>query len=272
MSSSCFAAFALWHLGYPDQALKRSQAAVSLAQEVAHPFSLAYALCFAALCHQLRREEQRVEAQAEAGLALSTEHGVPIFLAQSTIFHGWALSEQGQGTEGLGQMRRGLAAFQATGAEILLPFYLALLAEAFAKVGQVEEGLSTLAEALTLVNKTGERNYEAELYRLRGELTLVPARIQSLGSSVTDSQSLNPDPQGEAEGCFLKAIEIAQKQHAKSLELRAVMSLARLWQRHGKQTDGWQRLTEIYAWFTEGFETADMQDAKALLAELSEGI
>jgi predicted ATPase len=174
---------------------------------------------------------------------------------------GWALAEQGQGKEGISQIRQGLIDYQATGAELFRPHHLALLAEAYQKNGQVEEGLATLAEALAFVDRTGERFYEAELYRIKGELTLAQ-------SSVTDPRLLVPDPQGEAEACFLKAIEIAQKQQAKSLELRAATSLARLWQQQSKQKEAHQLLSTIYGWFTEGFDTKDLQEAKALLEEL----
>jgi class 3 adenylate cyclase/predicted ATPase len=190
MSSLSFIALALWRLGYPDQALKSSQAAVSLAQEVAHPFSLAYALTCAAWCYQLRREEQRAQEQAEAGMALCTEHGVPIFLALGAIFRGWALAEQGQRMEGIVQIRQGWADLQATGVEVFRPWYLALLAEAYGKTGQGEEGLAALAEALAEVDKTGERWYEAELYRLKGELVLQSA-VHSLRPLASDPQSMN---------------------------------------------------------------------------------
>jgi predicted ATPase len=189
MSSLSFAALALWQLGYPDQALKSSQAAVSLAREVAHPFSLAYALDVMALCHLLRRERQGVEEQAEAGFALSTEHGVPLFLAWSTIFRGWVLTEQGQGEEGVAQICQGLAAYRPNGGGGFRPHFLALLAGAYGKVGQTEEGLSAVSEALTLVNRTGERSYEAELYRLKGELSL---QSRSPKSEVTNTQHPTP--------------------------------------------------------------------------------
>ncbi len=172
MSSLSFAALALWQLGYPDQALKSSEAAVTLAREVAHPFSLAYALTIVAWCHQLRGVGQRAKEQAEAGIALSTEHGVPLFLAMGAILRSWALAEQGQGEEGIAQIRQGMAAQRATGAEIFFPSYLAMLAEAYGKVGQAEEGLTFLAEALATVKRTEERYWEAELYRLYGKLSL----------------------------------------------------------------------------------------------------
>jgi predicted ATPase len=191
MSSLSRAAVVLWQLGYPDQALKSSQAAVSLAQEVGHPFSLVYALSCAAWCHQLRGEGQSAQTQAEAGIALSTEHGVPLFLAMNAVFRGWALVERGQEEEGIAQMRQGTAAWRATGAEFAGTYFLALLAEASAKVGQVEEGLTFLSEALAAVKRTGERFYEAELYRLKGELLLTQ---KSQRSKAKKQKSENTDP------------------------------------------------------------------------------
>ena len=171
---------------------------------------------------------------------------------------------------GLAQIRQGLATYQAIGAGIFQSYYLALLAEAYGKAGQAEEGLTALAEALAVVDKSGERFYEAELYRLKGELTLQKLSVVSSQLSVPNPQPLAPSPQAEAEACFLKAIEIARQQQAKSLELRAVMSLARLWQQQGKKAEAHQMLSEIYDWFTEGFDTKDLQEAKALLEVLCE--
>jgi tetratricopeptide (TPR) repeat protein len=173
-------------------------------------------------------------------------------------------------------MRQGLSAYQATGAETGQSARLALLAEAYGELGQTEEGLSALAEGLAFVNKTGERFYEAERYRLRGELTLTQSSVRSLGSSVKKgpkskvqgAKSSKTKSQEEAEACFLKAIDIAQKQQAKSLELRATVSLARLWQQQGKAQQAHEMLAEIYGWFTEGFDTKDLQEAKALLDSL----
>ena len=192
-------------------------------------------------------------------MALSAEQGFALALSQAAILRGWVLAEQGQGEEGIAQIRQSMAAWRATGAELRRPYYLALLAEAYGKGGQVEEGLSVVAEALAAVDKTRERFYEVELYRLRGELMLAKSRVQSLGSSV----------QKEAEECFWKAIEIARRQQAKSLELRATMSLTRLWQQQGKRAEARQMLAEVYNWFTEGFDTKDLQEAKALLEELA---
>ncbi|MBI3247938.1 MAG: AAA family ATPase [Deltaproteobacteria bacterium] len=172
-----YAAWTLWYLGYPEQALKRSQEAVALAQGLSHPFSLAYALVCAALFHLLRREGQLAREQAEVVMTLSTEQGFPFWLPQGTIVRGWALAEQGQVEEGIAQMQQGLTAYRAMGAETERLGFLPLLAVGHAQAGQVDEGLSALAEALAFVDKTGGvRHYEAELYRLKGELLLAKAR------------------------------------------------------------------------------------------------
>src|SRR5215510_7742416 len=247
-----YATLVLWHLGYPDQSVKRSHEALALARELSHPFSLAYALISAAFLHQYRREEQSCLEQAEAIIAVCSDQGFSFYVAQGTILRGWALAEQGQAEEGIEQIRHGLATYQTVGAGMLQSYYLVLLAEAYGKAGQAEEGLAILAEALTVVDKSGERFYEAELYRLKGELTLQTSS-QSLESRVKD-----------ADVCFHKAIEIARQQQAKSLELRAVMSLSRLWQQQGKKDEAQQMLAEIYGWFTEGFDTKDLQEAKVL--------
>jgi predicted ATPase/class 3 adenylate cyclase len=262
VSSFLWAALALWHLGYPDQALKTSYEALTLAQELTHPFSLAIALGAPVIVHQLRREEQAAQEQANALIALSTEQGIPFFLAWGIIWRGWVLAVQGRGEEGVAQIRQGLAASRATGAENWRSHFLALLAEALGRIGQIEEGTRTIDEALAIANKNGERMDEAELYRLKGQLTLQKFQVETgLGSSVQSLES-------EAEECFLQAIEIARRQQAKSLELRATMSLSQLWQQQGKQKDAHRMLAEIYGWFTEGFDTKDLQEAKALLMEL----
>jgi predicted ATPase len=280
-------ALALWHSGYPDQALQKSDEALKLARELSHPFSLAFALWSTAEPYRFRREWKVVQERAAAAITLSTEQGFAQLLAQGTILQGWVLAEQGQGQEGIAQMREGLAAYQATGAELWRPRHLSLLAEAYWKGGQTEEGLSVSAEALAFVNKSGERDYEAELYRLKGELTLQKqSDVRGPASEVSKSQSLDPKSRGEAEECFLKAIAIARNQQAKSLELRAIMSLVRLRQaqaqnpatrnmqhvsratQHETRTalnEAHQMLLEVYNWFTEGFDTKDLQEAKVLL-------
>jgi predicted ATPase len=267
-----WAADTLWYLGYPDQALRQGQQALTLAQELSHPFSLAFALYHAAVGHQFRREVSLAHERAEALLALAREYEFPLWLACGTIPWGWVLAEQGRGEEGVAQLRQGLVALRATGADCWRTVLLATQAEVHGKVGQAAEGLSVVAEALAAADKTGERFWEAELYRLKGELTLAQFRVQtSQESQLTDLRSLPPDPQAEAEGCFLKGIEVARKQQAKSWELRARTSLARLWQHQGKKAEAHAMLAEIYGWFTEGFDTKDLQEAQALLDELAEG-
>jgi predicted ATPase len=257
---ACLARLAvvLWFLGYPDQAVQKSEAALAHARDHTHPFSLAFALSFASECYRLRRDARATQAQAEATIALSTVHGFSLWEAGASIYRGWVLAEQGQTEEGIGQLQHGIAAWQAAGAAIGMPALLAQLAEAYGHAGRVEKGLAVLNRALETVQQTGEAWWEAELYRLQRELTLSQSSVQSTVFRVR-----------EAEGCFLKAIQITQKQQAKSLELRAVMSLSRLWRQHGKQDEARQLLTEIYSWFTEGFATKDLQEAKALLAELA---
>jgi predicted ATPase len=188
------------------------------------------------------------------------------------VRRGWALAERGQEGEGIQQIHQGMAAHRATGVELYRPHHLALLAEAYEKTGQVEEGLRALAEALTVVDKNGERFYEAELYRLKGQLALQQKSKEQRVKIATSSEPPTPSTQAEAEveACFCKAIEIAQRQQAKSLELRAVISLSRLWQQQGKYTEAHRRLSEIYNWFTEGFDTKDLQEAKGLLVELGQ--
>jgi predicted ATPase len=266
-----YEALALWLLGYPDQALKRSHEALALAQDLSHPLSLAAALNFAAHLQQFRREWQAAQERAETLIVLSNDQEFPSTVAVGTIVRGQALAEEeGRGEEGIAQIRQGLAALQAKGAEAGRPLYLTMLAEAYEKVGQAEEGLNALSEALTLVNKTEERYYEAELYRLKGKLTLQKFQVSGSKFQVQESpKSGVRSLESEAEECFLRAIEIARRQEAKSLELRAVMSLSRLWQQQGKRAEARQMLADIYGWFTEGFDTKDLQEAKALLDELT---
>ncbi|MGZ8444699.1 MAG: AAA family ATPase, partial [Candidatus Binatia bacterium] len=243
-----FGALALWLLGYPDQALKRCQDALTLAQKLSHPLSLAEVLGYAAWLHEFRREQEAVRERAEALLSLTNEHGFPYWLAQGTILRGWALAEQGMMVEeGIAQMRQGLLAYRTTGAELARPHYLVLLAKIYGKVQQAEEGLTVLSEALAWAHKNGGWYYEAELHRLSGELQA---------------------GEQEAETCFQNALKISRSQSAKSLELRAAMSMSRLWQRQGKKAEARRLLAEVYGWFTEGFDTADLKQAKILLHEL----
>jgi class 3 adenylate cyclase/tetratricopeptide (TPR) repeat protein len=301
-------AFALYFLGYPDQALEQVRAGVRLAHELAHPFSLTQALYAKATIRLSRSEPQEARVVSKTLSAIAAEHGMLMISLVSEALVACAACTQGGGQEELERLRHALDRLQQHGIYIWMPTYVAQLAEAYGRLGRVEEGLQVLGEALTDIRKEGGSFYEAELHRLKGELTLQQHREQATGNGQqgigTDPRSLLPDPQGEAEECFLRAIEIAQKQQAKSLELRAVMSLARLWQQqaleqsakskaaragntehasrnthhatritqHGTRTrldEARDMLSEVYNWFTEGFDTKDLQEAKGLIEELS---
>jgi predicted ATPase len=248
-----YAARPLWLLGFPEQARTSIREALTLARTLAHPFSLAYTLHWAATTQQLCREAPATQEQAEVAIAFSREQGFAIWVPGATVLRGWALTEQGQMEEGIAQMRQGIIAWQATGAEVDHPYYLALLAEGYGKAGRAEAGLHVLAEALAVTEAIEDRYYEAELYRLKGELLL----------------ARSPKQHAEGATCFQQALDVARRQQAKSLELRAAMSLARLWQQQGKRTEACELLASVYGWFTEGFDTADLQEAKALLEALA---
>lgn len=250
-------AHSLWHLGYPDQALRSSQAALALAQELAHPFSLALALDYAAMLHQFRQDRVATLRLSEQAMAVCAEHGFAYYLAWATILRGWAIAAA-KPEEGINQIRQGLADLQATGGALRLPYYLALLVETYVQTGQIQAGLTTLDEALTVASKNGDSWYEAELYRLKGEVFLK-----------TEGREIAwwDDARTEAEMYFHQAIEVARQQEAKSLELRAMMSLSRLWQREGKAGEARQLLADSYGWFSEGFDSPDLQQAQTFLME-----
>ncbi len=243
------AALTLWLLGYPEQALPRLHEALALTHELSHPVSLAFARSYAAMASQLRRDVLAVHEHAEATVTLATEQSFPYWVAMGMSLRGWALAMQGQGEEGLAQVRQGVAAWRATGAALHIPYFCTLLAEASDHLGHTDDGLQALAEAHTLVEQQEERWWEAEVCRLRGVLLL-----RQPGT-----------PQAEAETCFRQALDVARRQEAKSLELRAATSLSRLWQQQGKRQEAYDLLAPVYGWFTEGFDTADLIEAKALL-------
>lgn len=245
----------LWFLGYPDQALTRSRETLALARELGHAYSLAQACNFAALLHQFRREPQAISQQTQAAIELSDEHALDQWQITANILSGWLFVYRGQGESGLTQMQQGLAAYAASGTTLYREWFLALLADAYGYYGQPKVGLSFLAEAITLVlNGEGWACWEPELYRFKGELLL---RESS-------------DNQSKAELCFHQALDTARRlQQAKSWELRTATSLARLWQSQNKRRDAYDLLAPVYAWFTEGFDTADLKDAKTLLDEVS---
>jgi predicted ATPase len=243
-------ALTLWLLGYPEQALTRVHEALALAHELSHPYSLAFARCVAALVSQCRRDVLTVYEHAEAAIALSTEQGFPLWAAWGTSLRGWALALQGQGEAGIEQVRQGITSYRATGAALHIPYFCTVLADVCDHLGHPEDGLQALAEAHTLMEQHDERYWEAEICRLRGVLLL-----RHPGTS-------------QAEAWLQRALDVARRQEAKSLELRAAVSLSRLWQQQGKQVEARELLAPIYNWFTEGFDTPDLQEARALLDEL----
>jgi predicted ATPase len=251
--SRLWTAVTLWLLGYPEQALTRLHKGLALAHELSHPYSLAWTQCFAAFVSQFRRDVQAVREQAKAAVALATEQGFPLLVAYGTSLRGWALALHGQGEEGMAQVRQGIAAVRATGAELFVPYLCTVLADVCGHLGHTADGLQTLAEAYTLVEQQEERWWEVEIHRLRGVLLL-----RRPGT-----------PQAEAEAWLQQALDVARRQEAKSLELRAAMSLSRLWQQQGRRAEARDFLAPIYGWFTEGFDTPDLQEARVLLEELA---
>jgi predicted ATPase len=266
VTSYIFSAWASQTTGYPDQGLKRSRDALSLAQQLSHPYSLAYALGIAAAFHQFRKEGESTQGLADASLRIAIEHGFPFWSAFQTILLGWVSVKQGKTDEGIEQMNRGMDAYWATGAELLRPYLIGLQAEALADKGSTERGLAVLAEALEAVENTGERFYEAELYRQKGALLL---RVEGETSKL-DRSTVKRCHSSEIERCFIKAISIADRQQARWFELRAATSLARLWHRQGSTEKAHAMLAKSYSWFTEGFDTADLKDARLLLGQLNE--
>ena len=245
----------LWSLGYPDRALRQSEEALVAARALCHPHSLALVLHFTTWVHQLRRELPVMQERIAELVALASQEGFAYWAAQGTMWRGWSLSAQGEHAPGIAQMLQALSARRATGASPYRASHFALLAWAHGKAGQVDDGLCVVAEALASADSTGDRAYVAELHRLKGGLLL-------------QQRPANPS---QAEGCFQQALAIARGQRAKSWELRAAVSLSRLWQQQRKVPAAYKMLAEVYGWFTEGFDTADLKEAKALLKMLSSG-
>jgi predicted ATPase len=248
-----YTAWTLWQLGYPERAVERGNEALAIAQTLSHSHSLALAEFFIGILRQHRREAQAAQANARSVMRLSAEHGLPDWLGWATTLHGWTLAEDGLSEEGLAQMRQSLATLNATGAGLMRPHDLCFLAEACMEAGQFDEGLDALAEALSAADEHENRMHESEINRLKGELLL----------KQDDSNAV------EAQSCFERAIQIARKQSAKSWELRATTSLGRLLRDTGRAAEARAMLAEIYGWFTEGFDTLDLKEAKALLDELN---
>jgi predicted ATPase len=243
----------LWTLGYPDRASMRSREVLALARELSHPFSQGLALLAVGGIERLRGESKAVLEAADAAIALSNEHGFPEGVALGTFMRACSLADQGQPQEGIAGMRTILEGLRAAGLVVGSSAFLTILAEAHGKAGQAEKGLVRIAQAQEFVKKTGERAHEAETHRVKAELLF----------------ARSPSDHAEAEACFREALDIARQQSAKSFELRAATSLARLWQRQGRGQDARDLLAPVYNWFTEGFDTRDLRQAKTLLEELS---
>ena len=265
---------ALWLLGYPDQALEKIDAAVALARDLSHPLGEAFALGHAAFLHQWRREAQAAQERVEAAMTRATELGFELWTALLPLSRGWALAEQGQMQEGTEETRHGVAGGETIKAELARPLSLLLMAEAYGKANLPQEGLTALAGALATVEEAGERYCEAELYRLKGELLLRciepfdDLRTSPVEMMPAEGEGGSQTAPAEAESCFRKALEVARRQQARSLELRAAVSLSRLWQRQGKRAEACRLLADIYGWFSEGLDTGDLREAEALLQDL----
>jgi predicted ATPase len=241
----------LLYLGYPDQSQSIMKAAMAKAEHFYHPIGQANTLALAAFMEAFHHRSQETAEIADLISRCSEEHGLPYYSATGMLMYGWAIAMQGQAEEGLALIREGLASHLATGTRQQHTCFLALLAEALSKSGNVSAALEVLTQGISVAKQNNEPYYEAELYRLKGEALL------------------RGSPE-EGEACLRQAIETAQHQQAKSMELRAAISLARLWQEQGKIVDARQMLAEIYRWFTEGFVTPDLRDAAALLEQLQQ--
>jgi adenylate cyclase len=245
----------LWFLGYPEQAAANVHRAVALAEQIAHPPSVAHALSYGILCHQLRRDPGTVRVWSDRMVTLAAEHGLALQGAIGAVTRGWLLASQGQAKEGLLELRRGLDGCVDLGVRLWEPYHKALLAEAHLDAGEASVGLEVLEEAMRFADDSGVRFWDADLLRLKGKLM---AALSSDGHQ-----------QEEEERCYREALEVAQRQQARSLELRAATSLARLWRDEGRRDEARCLLAPIYGWFSEGFDTADLKEAKALLDELA---
>ena len=248
-----YAAWVLWLLGAADQALQRGQEGLTWAQRLAHPVSDANVRYILSILQVFRSEGLAAQPQAEVSLRLLSEHDMADRAAQARILHAAARVLQGQTAAGIAEISEGLAATRAIGGVVFLPYFLSLLAVAYGHAGQPHEGLRVLAEAHALVEQSGECWWQAELHRLQGELLLRQA--------VPDAT--------QAAACFQQALAVARRQQAKALELRAAVSLSRLWQQHGKRAEACALLAPLYDWFTEGSDTADLREARALLEALA---
>ena len=257
--SLCSTASVLWALGYPDRAVDQSRKMLEAARQVNHPFSLAAALAFDSLFHLLRRDAAALEERGREVAALADEKGFLFFVGIGMFKLGWVAARQGRVEEGLSKLHQALALYQATGVRFTLTELLGSLAEAYGMAGDNEKGLEFMSQALAEVERGGERYYEAELFRLKGELLLKKAEKDD------DRAALEK----EAEACFRQSLDVARNQAARSFELRTAISLGRLLKKQGKGSEARKLLEDIYGWFSEGFDTPDLKEAKSLIEELS---
>jgi predicted ATPase len=253
VSAFVLLSWALWHRGYPDRSARAADRALAYSRQLGHAHTLAFAFWVAGIAAAFARDAATADACGNDCVALASEHGFALWAARGRILQGWAIAQKGEATTGIARSRDGLAAAEATGARVGTPLYLTLLAEALALAGEMEEGLAALDDALAKAAVSGERGWNAEIHRLRGELT---GRLP------------HPDP-AKAEESFRTALAIAREQGTRGYELRAATSLARLWREQGRQGEARDLLAPVYEWFTEGFDTQDLREAKALLAELT---
>ncbi len=255
IASRSVAALALWNLGYPDQARQRIHEALALARGLKHPFILGWTLSYAAVVSQHCRAQDACLTQAMECLSVSTDHGFPLWMAAGEVLQGSSTAWQdGHLAEGIDQLRHGLQAWHATGAEAFRPYYLSLLAEALARAGDITEGLAVVSEAQAAAEQHDERWWQPELLRIRGVL-LAASEPAHGGSSAT----------APSEQCFLDAIDLARSQSAKSLELRAALSLGGLWRQRGEDARARALIGAVHGTFTEGLETGDLLEAKSFL-------
>jgi adenylate cyclase len=251
--SRSWATHFLWCAGHPDRARAKADETLKLASDLAHPLTQVVALAYATMLHQLCRDSEGVASWADTTIRLCREHGFPYYLAWAEVLRGWSHAAGDDPATGIAEMRRGIGVLQSK-AGARMSYYRALLAEACGRAGLVDDALQALTEGFEDIQKTEERWWQAELHRLRGELL----RSEQVAQN------------GEVEECFRRAIEIARGQRAKSLELRAAVSLGRLWRDQGRGDDARRLVAGVYGWFTEGFDTADLREARGLLDELSE--
>jgi predicted ATPase len=250
------AGWTLWMLGYAERAAARTQQALSLARMIGQPFGVSYACHLAAAIHRWRGEIEVVAALEEEALVPDAEHGFGLMLTAGVIQRGWLLAESGRSEEGLAQMLEGLAKHREMGAVVLVPAFLTVIAELYQKLGRPADGLTALSEALTVAQQSGQHYWESELHRLTGVLTLEADTRRGRGTAETLETHLQ------------RAIEIARRQHAKWLELRATTNLARLWSEQGHLKKARTLLSGVHGWFTEGLDTPDLREARTLLDTL----